>query len=241
MKMSNYPFVIRAENRDRYEHLRGMRELLHQYYNAILQLVELYSSVSCAIGNEFIYSWQVPLSAYVNFRDALFHYSAACHHEEVITLITDSSMLEEHLHRAVKDTAVFFLQQLGNKLESLWNYSRSLSPVKINTAKSHPLNIKETFYTLYKDDKLEDALGFLHDSYEDVLSSQKSVLQHWMHEIRSYDLLTRNSSMQIQKPFHPSNLRDFLLFIEQCNSELKTCGLFELVYWFADYMEIEVV
>lgn len=241
--MSSYQFVVRAENRVRFEHLREMRQLLRQYYDALSQLVELYSYVWCTVGSETIrYSWQVPLSAFVNFRDALFHYSAACKREEVIELIEERSKLEEHLHRAVKDTAVFFLQRLGNKLESLWSYSRrdnstaGSSPVKVD-----PESIKEKFYSLRAAGECEDALVFLHASYADVLRSNKSVLQHWMHEIRNYDLETRDSSMQIQKPFHPDSLHKFLNTIDECNEKLKANDLFELVYWFADFIEVEVV
>lgn len=261
--MNNYQVVIRAEDRYRYRCLRYMRQLLKQHYDEISELIKTYSEVSCTINNEVLYSgsWQVPLSTFVNFRDALFHYYAAYNHEEVFSLNTERSRLEEHLDRAVKDAVVFFLKQLGNKLESLWKYSllidsseRSSDVVAVDTD-----CIKNEFYSKYKQYKQYEQtvseseltnvqmeiVDFLHNSYANVLRSRKSILQNWMHRIRNYELSTRCSCWkenqeQGQNLSPIDRLKSFQTIVKECNKALEDKKLFEAVYWFADFLEISV-
>lgn len=86
-------------------------------------------------------------------------YAVACHHEELIALCQEGNALEEHLHRAVKDMVVNFLQILGERILEVYSYI----PTTADTQQL-ALNSGVNFY-----DYVEDLVA--HEDYKVFIQS----------------------------------------------------------------------
>lgn len=196
-------------------------------------------------------------SSYFNFRDALFHYEKAYRSHENIQLHCERHAMLEHLHRALKDGCVRYLQLLNERLDLLYNYPDSpeykeqvearLAPVlkKTGLTKEQVLDFGLDFPKLDKSLESvtleEDELRTL---YEALLVNNFHALPDWrkklqkvIHASRNLDVHTRNDSMHIKKPFgtesgRPAEPAPIDHFLEQCDKlvlQMETDMLFSFV------------
>ncbi len=237
--MSTLTSVQRVDGPEQSQYLKVMRNDLSNYHDSIQSIIDLYEKTGPAYDTDL--SWEVPLSAFINFRDALCHYATACHHGEAMQLLQDQNAIEEHLHRAVKDIAVNYLQVLGSRLVAVYQYKpcdveilpESIPPIDSSTS------VAEIVHTLFAEERWDDIPLFLHYFYKKHLFVHKGVLQQWIHIIRNFDLKTRNSSLKIRKPFRANErsgpLVDFFEITKKCETELKDVNLYDTVYFFGEY------
>jgi len=200
---------------------------------------------------------QLIAPTYFNFRDALFHYEKAYQSQESIQLHCERHAMLEHLHRALKDGCVKYLQLLNERLELLYHYPDSpehkaqvnvrLTPVleKIGLTKDQVLDFGLDFPKL---DKSLEAVTLeeheLRTMYEALLVNNLYPLPDWrkklqkvIHTSRNLDVHTRDDSMHIKKPFgtesvqpsEPAPIDDFLDQCDRLISQLKKDELFSCV------------
>jgi len=227
--------------------LDDLFQSIHQCDLYLDQLEERYDTLGC------------PLIApsYFNFRDALFHYEKAYQSQESIQLHCERHAMLEHLHRALKDGCVRYLQLLNERLNLLYNYPDSpgykakvetrLSPVldKIGLTRDQVLafgldlpGLDEALAAVpldgYEFRTLYEALlvNNLH-----ALPGWRKKLQKVIHASRNLDIHTRNDSMHIRKPFgtgsgrpaEPAPIDRFLAQCDQIVLQLEKDGLFSFV------------
>lgn len=220
--------VIRLEANQQLACLSEMRGKLKEYYAMIQKLRERYNEAN----------WAVPLSSYINFRDALCHYAAACHCEELIELRQEGNAMEEHLHRAVKDMAVNYLQVLGGRIAEVCSYVPT-------TEDEEPIEWEEdaSFYDyvegLAEREDYKTFIQALHWYYAKNYPENYKILQEWLHKVREFDLVRRDASLRIEKPFSAQGLEQFYHLIDDCQSELEGTGLCRLVFRFGDFFDSE--
>lgn len=193
--------------------------------------------------------WKVPLPTYINFRDALCHYSRACHYEEGIQLIQAENAISEHLHRAVKDMATIFLQTLGRRMAALYWYMKKSTGQTTELTMKDGKTLADMIEELYRSNREDEVCGVL-TRYLKLMRNQRMYLRKHMHTIRNLDLSTRHSSLNIKKPFKAagaasvpmetdseSALAVFHKSICDCIAAMKQEGLYELVFYFGKYFE----
>lgn len=226
--MQDEQHVIRLEVSQQQVHLSMMHGKLKDYHSMIQKLKKCYDELQ----------WGVPLSSYVNFRDALCHYAAACHHEELIALRQESNAMEEHLHRAVKDMVVNYLQILAERILAVYSYIPT-------TEDTQQLRLKagDNFYD-YLEDLVErkDYRTFiqsLRQYYAKNYAENRKVLQKWLHNVRQFDLTRRDASLRIEKPFSSEGLEDFYILIDDCKKNLEAKGIYQLVFLYGDFFDLE--
>lgn len=192
-----------------------------------------------------------------NFRDALFHYEKAYKSQESIQLHCERHAMLEHLHRALKDGCVKYLQLLNERLDLLYHYTDSAECRERIEKQLTPILEK---VALTKDQllafgldipKLDKALESVKlEKYEFrvlyetllvnnffALPDWKKKLQKAIHESRNLDLHTRNDSMHIRKPFgtasgrpaEPAPIDKFLTQCDEIVHQLENDGLFSFV------------
>lgn len=226
--MQNEQHVIRLEVSQQQLHLSMMRNKLKEYHSMIQRLKECYDAPQ----------WGVPLSSYINFRDALCHYAVACHHEELIALRQEGNALEEHLHRAVKDMVVNYLQILGERILEVYSYIPT-------TEDERQLNLKDgvNFYdyveSLIACKDYKTLIQSLRQYHVNNYNENHKILQKWLHEVRNFDLSRRDSSLQIKKPFSAKGLEAFYTLIDDCRKDLEDKGLYQLVFFYGDFFDPE--
>lgn len=195
--------------------------------------------------------------SYFNFRDALFHYEKAYKSQESIQLHCERHAMLEHLHRALKDGCVKYLQLLNERLDLLCRYPDSPERAAQIDKRLTPI-LEKTGRT--KDWLLDFGLDFprlevsleevslepyeLRTLYEALLVNNLHVLPDWrkklqkvIHDSRNLDVHTRNESMHIRKPFgtesgRPTEPAPIDHFLDQCDQlvlQLEKDGLFPFV------------
>lgn len=226
--MQNEQQVIRLEASQQLVCLSAMRGQLKEYHAMIQKLKACYEETH----------WAVPLSSYINFRDALCHYAVACHCEELIKLRQEGNAMEEHLHRAVKDMAVNYLQVLGERIVEVCSY--------IPTAEDEEKIEWEAGVSFYdyveKLAEQEDYRAFIQALrwyYARNYAENYKILQKWLHKVRDFDLIRRAASLRIKKPFSAKGLEDFYNLIADCRDELEKNGLCQLVFQYGDFFDPE--
>lgn len=195
--------------------------------------------------------------SYFNFRDALFHYEKAYKSQESIQLHCERHAMLEHLHRALKDGCVKYLQLLNERLDLLYHYPDSpkdkaqmeeqLLPIlkKAALTKKQLLDFGLDIQKLDKAlEKVPLAKHEFRTLYEVLLVNNLYALPDWrkklqkvIHASRNLDVHTRNDSMHIRKPFgtesgRPSEPAPIDTFLDQCDqiiSQLEKDGLFSFV------------
>jgi len=226
--VQNEQHVIRLEVSQQQVHLSVMRGKLKEYHSMIQRLKEYYDESQ----------WGVPLSSYVNFRDALCHYAAACHREELIALRQEGSAMVEHLHRSVKDMAVNYLQVLGSRILEVYSYIPA-------TEDTHQLKLEAgvNFYDyvegLVEQGKYKAFIQSLRQYYAKNCVENRKILQKWLHEVRNFDLIRRDASLRIEKPFSAEGLEAFYALIDNCKKDLDAKGLYQLVFLYGDFFDQE--
>lgn len=229
--MNALPVVSRMSEQQRLNYLRIMRKSIADQHASISRLIKLYEALDIE-KYPLDFGWSVPLSAYSNFRDALCHYAAACHHEEEFQMLQEKNSLEEHLHRATKDLAVHYLQELGRRLENVYLYQ----PTAENNAFPEGLesvnidsDILEVIKNLAGEGKWTQIIPFIQAFYVKFLFGEKRTLQKWLHKVRNFDLQTRNASLKIQKPFSGNGLTAFYDMVNDCIKELQEKHMYDTV------------
>lgn len=226
--MQNEQHVIRLETDQQQVHLSMMRGKLKEYHSMIQRLKKFYDEPQ----------WEVPLSPYVNFRDALCHYAVACHHEELIALRQEDNAMEEHLHRAVKDMVVNYLQILGERILEVYSYI----PTKEDTQQLE-LEAGVIFYDYVEElanrEEYRAFIQSLHQYYAKNFDENHKILQKWLHKVREFDLVRRDASLRIEKPFSAEGLETFYTLISSCKRDLENKGLYQLVFLYGDFFDPE--
>lgn len=220
--------VIRLEAGQHQLYLSMMRSKLKEYHGMIQELTECYKEPQ----------WGVPLSSYINFRDALCHYAAACHCEELIALRQEDNAMEEHLHRAVKDMAVNYLQILAERILEVYSYEPSeddTNPLGLDAG----VNIYDYVEDLAKQGEYKTFIQLLHRYYVQNHSDDRKILQKWLHKVRDFDLIRRDASLRIKKPFSSEGLKAFYTLIADCKKDLETRNLYKLVFLYGDFFNPE--
>lgn len=226
--MQNEQHVIRLEAGQQQLHLSMMREQLKEYHSMIQRLKECYDEPQ----------WGAPLSSYVNFRDALCHYAVACHCEELIALRQESNAMEEHLHRAVKDMVVNYLQILGERILEVYSYIPTTEDAQQLELKDD-VNFYEHVEDLIKRKEYKTFVQSLRQYYEKDCDKRRKALQKWLHEVRNFDLIRRDASLRIEKPFSKEGLKAFYTLIGDCKKDLEDKGLYQLVFLYGDFFDPE--
>ena len=232
---------------DRELFLADLLQSIQQYDLYIDRLEERYEKLGC----------HLVAPSYFNFRDALFHYENAYKSHESIQLHCERHAMLEHLHRALKDGCVKYLQLLNERLNLLYYYpdspeqkaqiDRWLVPVleKAGLTKDRLLGFGLDFPNLEASmEKVSLEEHELRTLYEALLVNNFHALPDWqkklqkvIHGSRNLDVHTRNESMHIRKPFStesgrfakPAPIDHFLDQCDQLVRQLETDGLFSFV------------
>lgn len=227
--------------------LNDIFQSIHQCDLYLDQLEERYKKLGC----------RLIAPSYFNFRDALFHYEKAYQSYESIQLHCERHAMLEHLHRALKDGCVKYLQLLNERLDLLYHYPNFpehkakvetyLGPVldKTGLTKDQVLDFGLDFPKLEKTLEKVPLKGYeLRVLYEALLVNNLYALPDWrkklqkvIHVSRNLDVHTRNDSMHIRKPFdtgsgRPAEPAPIDRFLEQCDQivlHLEKDGLFSFV------------
>lgn len=220
------------EEKERF--LSAMLDTIENYNKRLDELEERYEQIGCSLISP----------CYFNFRDALFHYEKAYQSHETIQLYCEQNAMQEHLHRALKDGCVKYLQILNERLEILYNYSctdehfnelkglaersackqgkelKDIDALGLDTTalrKFLPKNIKKERYWLLCE--------YLYCANFYRIKGKRKVLQKCIHALRNLELDSRNGSMQILQPFSISpdditNKAQIDTFFENCDQQL---------------------
>lgn len=239
--------IHKPSSEERELFLTDIFQSIQQCSQYLEQLEARYEKLGC----------QLISPSYFNFRDALFHYEKCYKSQESIQLHCERYAMLEHLHRAMKDGCVKYLQLLNQRLDLLYHYQDSpgrraqiaaqLPPVlkKVGMTKEQLLDFG--FDILALDKALKDVELEKHEFrtlYEVLLVENLCQLPGWrkklqkvIHQSRNLDLHTRNDSMHIRKPFgtepgQPAEQAPIDRFLDQCDEillQLEEDGLFSIV------------
>jgi len=240
--LSTLPAVIRVSEQERLKYLQMMRRSLSVYHEAIKTLISVYKAMDVEIADHLMV-WPIPPSTYINFRDALCHYAAACHHEEAFQLLQERNAMEEHLHRATKDLAVHYLQSLGHRLEAVFSYEEqpedSIPPDGIGniTADCDLCDIvgRLSQEDREDDEKIQRVKSFLRYYFVRFHKGHRELLQKQLHIIRNFDLFKRRDSLKIKRPYCPEELEKFHKTVKECQNALSEVNLLTLVAHFGNF------
>lgn len=161
------------------------------------------------------------IPCYFNFRDALFHYEKAYKSREVVALHSEQNAMHEHLHRAVKDGCIGFLQSVNWKLTILYQYQCDPERLEKLGDRVRAIAVRagvEMDFIHQEGNNISRLESLLHDKvtkeeyrliYEYVfnvrfggdLTSLKKELQTIFHTLRNLELEYRSRSMHIVKSF----------------------------------------
>lgn len=214
--------------------LSAMIDTIMLYDQRLSELEERYKRIQCSLITP----------CYFNFRDALFHYEKAYNSQEIIQLYCEQYTMLEHLHRALKDGCIRYLQLINERLSILYNYECTLDHFKqladsaesITSKIGVPLaeilgkNIIELDdYYLPKSIATEEyrlICEYLFNVRFGVPCTLKKLLQKVFHELRNLELDSRNSSMRIVKSFsvdidQTSQQAPIDSFFEICDKQLS--------------------
>lgn len=232
---------------EREQFLTDLLQSIQQCDLYIDRLEERYEKLGC----------HLVAPSYFNFRDALFHYEKAYKSQESIQLHCERHAMLEHLHRALKDGCIKYLQLLNERLDLLYHYPDSpaqrariekrLVPIleKAGMTKAQLLGFGLDFPGL---EASLEAVSFetyeLCTLYEALLVNNFYAFPDWrkklqaaIHESRNLDVHTRNESLHIRKPFgtesgRPAKPAPIDRFLDQCDQlvrQLEGDGLFSFV------------
>lgn len=191
--------------------LLSMADTLRRYHGRLNQLEGKYNH----IGGKLI------IPCYFNFRDALFHYEKAYNSREVIALHSEQNAMHEHLHRAVKDGCIGFLQIVNRKLTILYQYQFDSQRLEKLTERVQAIATKASVDMSFIHKEGENVIkleNLLHNKvtkeeyrfiYEYVFNARfdrdkaglKKQLQTIFHTLRNLELDYRSRSMHIVKSF----------------------------------------
>lgn len=197
--------------RDEELFLLAMADTLKRYHERLDQLEGKYNYIGCSL----------IIPCYFNFRDALFHYEKAYNSREVIALHSEQNAMHEHLHRAVKDGCIGFLQIVNRKLTILYQYQCDSRRLEKLTEHVRAIAAKAGVDMDFIHKEGEDVLkleNLLHDKvtkeeyifiYEYVFNARfdvdkvglKKQLQTIFHTLRNLELDYRSRAMHIVKSF----------------------------------------
>lgn len=191
--------------------LLAMVDTLRRYHERLDQLEKKYKY----IGGTLI------IPCYFNFRDALFHYEKAYNSREVVALHSEQNAMYEHLHRAVKDGCIGFLQIVNQKLDILYQYQCDSQRLEKLTECVRAIVVKigvNMDYIHKEGENVAKLEKLLHNKvtkeeyrviYEYVFNARfsgdmvglKKQLQIIFHTLRNLELDYRSRSMHIVKSF----------------------------------------
>lgn len=190
--------------------LSGMLETIERYNIQLSELEKRYTQIQCRLISP----------CYFNFRDALFHYEKAYQSQEVIQLYCEQNAMQEHLHRALKDGCIKYLQLLNERLGILYQYS--CTPERLQALKKMAEQISEkigknlvdinhfglniialdkSMPTDLPDEEYQILCEYLYCVNYYEIFGKKKLLQKCIHALRNLELDTRDSSMRIIQPF----------------------------------------
>lgn len=190
--------------------LSSMVDAIMLYNVRLDQLENLYNRIEC----------RLIAPCYFNFRDALFHYAKAYESHEIIQLHCEQNAMQEHLHRALKDGCIGYLQLLNERLDILYRYT--CSDERLEKLNEHlEIILHRVGWT--RDDFLDAGKDIrnLNKELDGKISTaefqlicevifnvrfgtpckHKKLLQKTFHALRNLELDSRSGSMHISKPF----------------------------------------
>ena len=215
--------------------LSAMIDTIMMYDQRLSELEERYERIRCSLITP----------CYFNFRDALFHYEKAYNSQEIIQLYCEQNTMLEHLHRALKDGCIRYLQLINERLNLLYRYEctsehfRQLSNsaeliasrARVPLVEIHRIgeNIIELNDYLPKSVTVEEyqlICEYLFNVRFGIPCTKKKLLQKVFHALRNLELDSRNSSMRIVKSFsvdidQVSQRAPIDSFFESCDQQLS--------------------
>ena len=215
--------------------LSAMIDTIMLYDQRLNELEKRYERIHCSLITP----------CYFNFRDALFHYEKAYNSQEIIQLYCEQYTMLEHLHRALKDGCIRYLQLINERLILLYNYECThehfkqltdsaesiASKIEIPLAKIRCIgkNIIELNDYLPESITVEEyklICEYLFNVRFGIPCTQKKLLQKVFHKLRNLELDSRNSSMRIVKSFsvdvdQMSQRAPIDSFFEECDRQLS--------------------
>lgn len=187
--------------------------------------------------------FELPIPAYANFRDALFHFSKMSTQGDYIKLSQQDYALEEHLHRSLKDSIITLFYKLTQGIEALLNINKMVSQG----------------YNIVLDDKESSLLslvletndiGEVFEKYSSCYSKKtiyRVLLKHYidfternidrqlretLHTIKNNTLSIRNVSLHIERPMEEeSEIKRYLILFNECEESLSKLNILEYVYY----------
>ena len=134
--------------------------------------------------------------------------------------------------------AVNYLQILGERLFEVYSYIPTTEDAQQLT-----LKVEGNFYDhaedLVKRGEYRAFIQLLHLHYAQNYNENQKILQKWLHEVRKFDLIRRDASLRIEKPFSAGGLEAFYTLIDNCKKDLEGRGLYQLVFLYGDFFDPE--
>ncbi len=216
--------------------LTSMTDTIGHYHNSLRKIESQYKRIGCE---------KLSFPCYFNFRDALFHYDKAYTAQEVTALHCEQYAMHEHLHRAVKDGCIGFLQIVNRRLDVLYQYKFDSARIEELTKAASKIAVRvgKSMSDIQRNDDFAELNTVLRKDrvsavdynvifeyvfcarFGDDTAEFKKEGQQIFHELRNLELEYRSRSMQIVRPFANESDRSdkptpFDTFWEQCNAQI---------------------
>lgn len=187
--------------------------------------------------------FRLPIPAYANFRDALFHFSKMNAQGDYIKLVQQDYALEEHLHRSLKDSIITLFYKLTEGLESLLNINKMINDgydivldekenelLKLVSSADYIGEVFEKYAAQYSKETIYKVL--LKQYINNIHLSIDKTLREVLHKIKNNTLSIRNVSLNIERPLEEdSQINYYLLLFSECEMILSKLGILEYVYY----------
>lgn len=190
--------------------LSAMIDTIMMYNQRLSELEKRYEKIRCSLITP----------CYFNFRDALFHYEKAYNSQEIIQLYCEQNAMLEHLHRALKDGCIRYLQLINERLTLLYRYectpehfeqlSNSVESIasragvsldKIHLIGKNIIDLEDYLPESITEQEYQLMCEYLFNLRFGIPCAKKKLLQKVFHALRNLELDSRNSSMRIVKSF----------------------------------------
>lgn len=187
--------------------------------------------------------FRLPIPAYANFRDALFHFSKMNTQGDYIKLVQQDYALEEHLHRSLKDSIITLFYKLTEGIESLMNINKMINDgydivldkkenelLKLVSSADNIGDVFEKYAEQYSKEIIYKVL--LKQYINEIRGSIDKTLRILLHKIKNNTLLIRNVSLNIKRPLEDnSQIKHYLSLFNECEITLSQLGILEYVYY----------
>lgn len=225
--------IVLISEKDKQKYLENIQVMIDQFSRDVQKITESFNDLHV----------DVPISAYANFRDALFHFLKIRSLGDEIQVLKEMYAIEEHLHRSLKDTVISLFQNITIRLEKLLEieyfdnkelYTKMDDKTRDILKRIGEFNTKEEFEAKFKDlreveiDRI--SLALLYFYINEVKPDYKRKYRKIIHNIKNECIKIRNVSLSIDRPLgDQKNTAYYCDFYKTIKKELEDMNIFMYV------------